>query len=872
MMYKLSKRRATLIGLLFLILIAAGLTFNLNSKINDEPLFQSLPENKEPKMVPNDWMAKQKLYPNSKFSHEHYLHSLRQARSLHDNSPSFRASWELAGPKNIGGRITDIAIHPDNPTTMYIGAASGGILKTTNNGLSWENVFTEAPVIAIGALTIDPVNPNVLYAGTGEANASSYSFIGNGLYKSSDAGLSWDFVGLEQSAYFGRILVDHSNSQRVFAAACGTLFTPNEQRGIYRSEDAGSNWEQVLFVSDSTAGIDIVQHPSNPDILYAAMWERMRGITYRRSHGPTSGIYKTLDGGDTWTLLENGLPGGGQKGRIGLAIAQNNPEIVYAFIDRNISGNVVASVFKTTNGGASWQQTNDGSLSDMNSTFGWYFGQIRVDPLNDNRIFMLGVDLYRSDNGGNSYTQIAGYYNIDEIYVDHHAMYIDPNTGFIVHGNDGGLYTSSNYGNSWNKINNLPMTQFYAIEVDYLNPQRIYGGTQDNNTVRTLTGSLTDWQRILGGDGFYCLVDYTNSNTIYAESQWGNLYRSTNGGNNFSYIANDFSGDRTNWSSPLIMHPDNNQTLFFGTYRVWKTTNRGNSWTAISSDLTHNLVGSGFSTLTTLAISNLNPGQILAGSDDGRVHITANGGLNWADISAGLPVRWITRVAFDPFVINTIYVTVSGFRWDEPHPYVFRSTNLGQDWESISGNLPELPVNVIIADPGVQNRLFVGTDAGIFYTENGGEQWWGLSQGIPNVPVTDLKIHHPTRNIVAGTYGCSAYKLDLGLLTGYDESARPVKENAVVLRTPSPNPFSGSASTGIEFSFYLASESNVNLAVYSLNGTLVRTLASGNHAGGSHTYSWNVKNEGGKTLASGVYIISLATSSGNANQRIVIAD
>lgn len=831
-----------------------------------QPIFQSKPEVREPKMEPNDWLAKQKLYPNPSFSYDHYLHALQQANALHKSSTMRNAEWELAGPTNIGGRITDIAIHPDFPTTLYIGAASGGIFKTVNNGFSWENVFTDAPVISIGALAIDPDNSNVLYAGTGEANASSYSFIGNGIYKTTDAGQSWSHIGLEQSAYVGRILVDHNDSERVFVAACGTLFTPNEMRGIYRSNNGGDDWEQVLFVSDSTAGVDIAQHPTDPDILYAAMWERMRGITYRRSHGQTSGIYKSVDGGDNWTLLTNGLPGGSQKGRIGLAIAQNNPEIVYAFIDRLVGGSVVASIYKTTNGGQNWTQTNDGTLSGMNSTFGWYFGQIRVDPQNDNRIWALGVDLYRSDNGGNSYIQLAGYFNLNEIYVDHHAMFIHPTTGQIIHGNDGGLYKSSDYGNSWSKINNLPLTQFYAIEVDYLNPQRIYGGTQDNNTVRTWTGNLNDWDRILGGDGFYSLVDYTNSNIIYAESQWGNLYRSLNGGNNFSYIANAWSGDRTNWSSPYVMHPEDPQTLYFGTYRVWKTTNRGTSWNAVSGDLTHSLASSGFSTITTIAISTLNANYLLAGTDDGRVHLSTMGGIGWTDISDGLPLRWITRVAFDPFDLNTIYATVSGFRWDEPHPYVFRSTDLGQNWEPISNNLPELPVNVIIADPGQQNRLFVGTDAGIFYTDNGGENWGSLMNGMANVPVTDLKIHHPTRTLVAGTYGNSAYRLNLDLITN---TTNPVADDAiVVLKPPFPNPVSSGGNISLEY--YLPKNSTCLIQVSDSRGQLLATLFSGQQNGGSHHISWNLNDQQGRSLPAGLYVVHLQSGNSKQEQKLII--
>ncbi len=826
----------------------------------------SLPEVREPKMEPNDWLAKQKLYPNPGFSHDHYLQALQQASTLHKSTASRSAVWELAGPTNVGGRITDLAIHYNNPSTIYVGAASGGIFKTTDNGFSWQHIFTDAPVISIGALAIDHSDQNILYAGTGEANSSSQSFIGNGIYKTTDAGQTWEHIGLEQSAYIGRILIDHSDSERVFVAACGTLFTPNETRGIYRSINGGADWERILFVTDSTAAIDIVQHPTEADILYAAMWERRRGLTYRRSHGASSGIYKSVDGGDSWTLLTNGLPGGSQKGRIGLAIAQNNPDILYAFIDRLVGSSNIASVYKTINGGQSWVQTNDGILSDMNRNFGWYFGQIRVDPQNDDRIYVLGVELFRSENGGNSYTELAGYGNIDEIYVDQHAMYIHPITGQIVHGNDGGLYRSNNYGNSWSKINNLPLTQFYAIEVDYLNPQRIYGGTQDNNTIRTWTGALNDWDRILGGDGFYCLVDYTNSNIIFAEYQWGQLFRSLNGGNNFNYIAGAWSDDRTNWSSPYVMHPEDPQILYFGTYRIWKTTNRGSNWTAVSGDLTHNLALSGFSTISTMAISSLNPNYILAGSDDGRVHISTSGGFGWTDISEGLPLRWITRVAFDPFDINTIYVTVSGFRWDEAHPYVFRSTDLGQNWEPISSNLPELPVNVIVADPGQEGRLIVGTDAGIFYTDNNGENWGSLMHGLPNVPVTDLKIHQPTRTLVAGTYGCSAYRLNLDLITGL--SSPLYTANQAILSDPYPNPISANEKLKVEW--YLPTAGQCKLQLFDLSGQVVAEINTGHMQSGHHLIHLDLQNTGRVALVPGVYILRLLFDGHSLEKRVVV--
>ncbi|HMM12257.1 MAG TPA: T9SS type A sorting domain-containing protein [Bacteroidales bacterium] len=760
-------------------------------------LFPQKPEVREPKREPNDWLGKQKVFPHGRFSQEHYLEGLRQAGDLHRRSPRRQIMWEPAGPVNIGGRITDIEAHPLQPETIYVGAASGGIFKSTDNGQSWQHLFEQQPVISIGDIAIDPSNPQVIWAGTGEANSSSFSFVGNGIYRSADGGETWVHKGLDQSAYIGRIVVDYSNSQRVFVAALGSLFTPSQMRGIYRSTDGGDSWQRVLFVSDSTSGSDIVQHPTNPDILYASLWERMRGLTYRRSHGATSGIYKSTDGGQNWVKLTAGLPTGNTPGRIGLAIANNNPEIVYAFIDQLINGQERATVYRSTNGGTSWTRTNDGAIAGMNSNFGWYFGQIRVDPRNDNRFWVLGVDLYRSDNGGQSYTQLAGYYNINDVYVDHHALWVHPVSGLMWHGNDGGLYRSADLGNSWEKINKLPLTQFYTIEVDYLNPHRLYGGTQDNNTIRTWSGAADGWDRILGGDGFYTLVDYTNSNTIYAESQWGNLYRSDNGGFNFSWIGSSWSGERTNWSSPLVMHPTDPQTLYFGTHRVWKTTNKGQTWQAVSADLTRQLATSGFSTISTLAISSLNPNYVLAGTDDGRVHLSTSGGLFWSEVSAGLPLRWITRVAFDPFEANTIYATVSGFRWDEAHPYVFKSVNLGQSWVPIQGNLPLLPVNVIVPDPQRPGWLYVGTDAGIFYTENGGQQWQSLMDGMPMVPVYDLKIHVPTYTLVAGTYGNSAYRLNLGMLTGLGQNL--VTNNGHELRL-FPNPAQSFSDIQISFS------------------------------------------------------------------------
>lgn len=815
---------------------------------------------------PDEWMARQRSYPYGKIKPESYLNAMHQAALLHAASPQKRFGWEFMGPTNIGGRITDIEVPRDDTSTIYLGAATGGILKSIDNGQSWENIFKNAEVISIGDLAIDPNNSNVLYAGTGEANASSFSFLGNGIYKSTDAGASWIHTGLQNSAYIGRVIVDYQNSNRVFVAACGNLFTPNPDRGIYRSDNGGATWTRKLFVTDSTSGIDIVQHPTNPSILYAAMWERTRGLNYRNSFGFSSGIYKSINGGDTWQKLQNGFPTDYGYGRIGICIAPSNPEMLYAFCDAESS----VDVFRSYNGGTSWTHVNDAALQEMNSDFGWYFGQVRVDPLNANRLYVMGVDLFRSDNAGTSWTHLAGYFNFDQIHVDHHAMFIDPVSGRILEGNDGGLYVSYHYGNSntWRKLNNLPLTQFYDIEIDQQNPERLYGGTQDNFTIRTLTGATDDWEAILGGDGFYSIVDYTDPDIIYAESQWGGLQKSTNGGYSWISMVDQMTGDRKNWSAPVVMDPQNHFVLYFGTYRVWKTTNSGYGWLPVSPDLTKGPDGSSWHTISTLAVSPLNTNIVIAGTDDGKVQISTNAGNTWTDITAGLPDRSITRVAADPFDESAVYVTLSGFRWDEAVPHVYRSPDQGSTWVDISGNLPDLPVNVIALDPVLQDHIFVGTDAGVYYTTNGGVNWWGLGDGLGNVAVMAMKIHEGTRKLVAGTYGLSAYKIDLDGINVEIPRVNPETVNSGL--SVFPNPFMSGQSAGTKISFTTKTSGKVTVSINDINGKEIQRVLDASLSEGEHTITWNGCYSSGKPVDQGIYFVVVNSAGGKARQKVLL--
>ncbi len=728
-------------------------------------LFNNQLIKKESKEYPSDWFFMQRAFPLGEIPIAKYYEAIEQVQQIKSFSKSSTENpWILVGPTNIGGRISDIEMSRTSFDTIYAGVASGGVFKSVDEGLTWFPIFDETNTMSIGDLVLDPTNPNIIYVGTGEVNGGggSVTYGGNGVYKSTDAGTSWTHLGLEATEYISRIIIDPSNPQNIYLGAMGKLFGKNFDRGLYKSTDGGLTWTNKLFISDSTGCIDIALHPTNPDTVYAAMWERIRRPDRRSYGGLTCGLYRTTDGGETWTELINGLPHNSSTvGRIGISISASTPNIIYAIYADNIG--YFAGVYKSTNNGDSWTRTNDGDLSNLFSSYGWWFGNIRVDPANSNNVFVLGLDNYKTTNGGNSWFNTSG-----GIHVDQHGMYIHPlNPNFIAVGNDGGVYVSYNSGSNWYYRSNMPITQFYACDVDFQIPNRYYGGTQDNGTNRTLTGNQNDWQEILGADGFYVLVDPSNNNFIYAESQYGGFTRSTDGGSSFTYALNGVSGsDRFNWSTPFILDPSNPTILYIGSNLVYKSTNRAVSWIPISPDLTNgpptgNQV---YGTITTIALAPSDPDVIYVGTDDANVWVTTDGGTSWVKISTSLPTRWITRVAVDPNDAAIAYVTLSGYRYDEYLPHVFRTTDSGINWLDISSNLPDAPVNDIIVDPDSTEILYLGTDVGVFVSNNLGDSWDYLGENLPNAPITDLVLHNPTRTLIAATYGRSMYSISIATI------------------------------------------------------------------------------------------------------------
>lgn len=806
---------------------------------------------------PAEWMYNQRAYPNNYINKGAYKDAFAQSKQILANrSPEAAGEWTFVGPLNTGGRITDVAIAPDNDDHLYLATATGGIFRSYDRGINWTPIFDEVSKPSIGDIAIAPSNPQIIYAGTGEANGSATdgAYFGDGIYRSTNAGDTWTNIGLPESNHIGRIVVDPTNPDRVFVAATGQLYGKNEERGIYRTTNAGGNWERVLFVTDSTAAIDVAMNVANTNIIYAAMWERTRKPWERDYGGVTSVIHRSMDGGTTWTALgtSNGLPApNSQTGRIGIAVSESEPATVYARFTTNEITNEFNGLYKSTNNGDNWTLvTSAGALSGIDANFGWYFGNVRVNPTNANEVYILGLDVAKSTNSGTSWQTLNG------MHVDHHALdFSRTNSNFMLAGNDGGAYISNNGGNSWSKFLNLPITQFYNIEVDKTQPERLYGGTQDNNTIRTITGSASDWQSIWGGDGFHVNVDPVDNNYIYVESQYGYLGRSTNGGSSFNGATNGISGnDRNNWNTPVIISPFNHEILYYGTNRLY-TSNKASSWSVISPDLTDGLHPSGslaFGTLTAIASSYNNLDVIYTGSDDGNVNVTFDGGTTWTNVSDGLPDQYITSIATVPANDLTAYVALSGFKYMDYTPRVFKTTDGGQNWSDISSNLPNIPVNDIIVYPA-ENILFVATDLNVWYSKDDGSNWTILGNNLPFTVVMDLKFHEPTKTLYAGTFGRAMHSFDVSDILGVNENQ--LTSDSVKIY---PNP----ATSEFTITHTFSSEGNVQL--FDITGKKIKELFSGNFATNK---SIKIKTEG---IAPGVYLVKINNGKLSTTKKLMI--
>ena len=817
------------------------LTFSCN--LNENPAHVEKQESESPdKHIPNEWFYMQRSFPNG-VNKKIQIDALKQVTSMKEEAKQRNAEpWSFVGPTNVGGRITDIEMPLSDINTVYAGTASGGIFKSTDQGDNWFPIFDDALSLAIGDMAISESNEDLIYVGTGEPNGGggSIAYDGYGVYKSEDAGENWTHIGLEEVGSIGKVIIDPTDNDKVFVAAMGDLFGNSPERGIYRTIDGGSSWDQVLTLTDSTGGIDMVIHPEDPNIILAAMWERLRRPSYRDYAGESSGIYKSVDGGDTWSKITVDLPTG-QIGRIGLTISSSPPYQVWALVGGDDFRYI--GIYKSPDLGESWEDLGLNGI-DRNETSYW-FNKIFVDPTNPEKLFTACLDMFQSTDGGDSW-----FYSSDNMHVDQHTIFIHPlNPDLVFAGNDGGVYRSFDGGFGWDKKNTLPITQFYTTAIDPTNNDRMYGGTQDNGTVRTTAG-VDDWQRILGGDGFVVQINPNNGANLYYEWQFGNLYRSENLANTDNYIK-PTDLENFNWNTPHLIDPNNDNIIYAGGESLWKSTDRGDNWQIIGRDFTNSGGGNlAFGTITSIDISPLNSNVIYVGMDDGNIWGTRNGGLSWTDLEAQIPDRWVTKIHADPNNEEVVYVSISGYRYNEYIGHIFKSTDHGANWTDISQQLPELPVNDFIVDPLVEGQIFVATDIAVFMTEDEGQNWTILGEDLPNVPVTDIDFDANTGWLTAATYGRSMYRININRNLGvYTNNVAEAVKDLVLF----PNPVNDIA----RLKFDISNDSSLSFTITNLNGQVLREWNSNNLIAGLNDISINVSD-----FIPGIYNLKLASKKG----------
>ena len=688
------------------------------------------------------------------------------------------------GPAVTSGRVIAFAVDPNDRAKYYVAVASGGVWKTVNSGTTWTPVFDNEGAFSIGAIALDPKNPSTVWVGTGERNSQRSVAYGDGVYRSDDGGRSWRNVGLKTSEHIGRIAIDPRNSNIVFVAAQGPLWSAGGERGLYKTTDGGKTWKAVINISENTGVTDVVIDPANPDTMYAASWQRRRHFYTLINGGPESAIYKSTDGGETWNRLRAGLPPG-DLGRIGLSISPANPNVVYASVEA--SGNL-SGIFRTNDRGATWERMGNRIAQGM------YYGQIVADPKNVDRVYIPDVVMQVSDDGGR--TQRAAGERLK--HVDNHALWIDPNnTDYLLVGCDGGVYESFDRAENWHFKANLPIAQFYDVTVDNSVPfYNVYGGTQDNNSLggpaknRSIAGIVnSDWILTNGGDGFKSQVDPLDPNIIYAESQNGGLVRFDKRTGDRVGIApiegKDIESQRYNWDSPFIISPHSNTRLYFAGHKLYKTDNRGDDWKVISGDLSRGIDRNTlpvmgkiwgpdaiakhqstalYGNASAISESPKKAGLIYVGTDDGLIQITENDGGSWRKVDkiAGVPSdSYVTRIHASQHDTNTVYATFNNHQNGDFKPYIVKSTDTGKTWTSITGNLPVRGSLYAFNEDHVNpNLLFVGTEFGAFFTVDGGAKWVQLRSGLPTIAVRDIAIQKTENDLVLGTFGRGIYVLD----------------------------------------------------------------------------------------------------------------
>ena len=838
-------------------------------------------------------------------------------------------TYRNLGPFRAGAWITDIAV-PEFPEkahlyTFYIATRNGGVWKTVNNGTTFEPIFDEQEALSVGAVTLAPSQPDIVWVGTGEAANARSSYWGDGVYKSTDAGETFENMGLHDSHHIARIVIHPENPDIVYVAAMGHLYSFNEERGVFKTIDGGRTWNKVLYINEKVGVIDLAMNRDNPDILYAAAYEKYRYPWHFEEGGPESGIYKTTDAGEHWTRIGGGLPEG-KIGRIGIDIYRKNPDIIYAVVEnanvrppteqeaehdrrwgresqQRIFG---GEVYWSDDAGATWIKTN--TVEDnVGGKAAYSFNQIRVDPNNDQNVYVTSVAIASSTDGGKTWFDInwPPRRMFSRSFGDVRSFWIDPqNSDRMIMGSDGGVHITYDGGRTCDHYTNLPLGEVYAIGVDMEHPYNVYAGLQDHESWKgpsnSWSGSITldDWVTVGTGDGMYNQVDPNDSRWLYNTSQFGDHYRlDQKSGTRTSIVPRRPRGEdpyRLNWNTPIHISPHNSEIIYTGTQCLLRSMHRGDNWQEISPDLTENdpvkIAGRGhiqYCTITTISESPVTPGVIWVGTDDGKVWLTKNYGASWTECTAAIaetggPANyWVSRVFASNFNEGTAYVTKTGYRRDDFRTFVFKTDDFGATWTSLAGNLENKPVNVIVEDRVNPQLLFLGTDRGVYVSMNGGNNWVRLKNNMPTVPVHDLLVHPREKDLVVGTYGRSLFIADIAPLQELTEEmlAEEVYLFAVAPKIPQTGRALGNYNlyghryvttpnepNALEIYYYLKNpaEGRVTVTVADPYGTVMRTM-NGSNESGINKVLWNIGR-----VSPGEYVVTLETGSGQWSQRALV--
>jgi photosystem II stability/assembly factor-like uncharacterized protein len=735
---------------------------------------------------------------------------------MKQTSPFKDLKWQFIGPTNISGRCTDVeAISPRGENyTIWIGSATGGVWKSVNEGTTFEPVFREMPTASIGDIAIDPKNPDIVWVGTGEANIFRSSNPGCGIFKTTDGGKIWNIMGLENTHTIGRIRINPRNTEIVYVAATGHEWTRNEDRGLYKTNDGGKTWTKVFYIDENTGIYDLVLDPKDPNTIYCTSWERIRlkwndPRTYETTKN--CGIWKSTDGGKNWKKINSGLPAMNKMGRIGIDIALSNPKVLYAYVDNYevayaakpgemdsygrqrkdvIKG---ATVYRSNNSGETWTQVS-GLTPDQktfmerhSATYGWVFGQIRVDPKNENTVYTMGLMLNQSTDGGKTFQSLRGP------HVDHHGLWIDPaNSNYLLNVQDGGLTISYDRGKTWKyPIKELPLIQFFNLAYDFSTPFRVFGSIQDHGSYYGVVDlsrgrdrvQPVEFNDILGGEGTTHTVNPIDNNTIYASGFYGHLSRAeidNYPGSVKNLLPAMMPGEaplRGDWVAPTLVSPHNPDIIYHGMQYLMRSKDRGDTWEFISPDLTYNdpdkMGDISYQTISVFDESPLRSGLIYAGTDDGRIWRTKDGGEIWTEIRTGaVPQKFVSRLVASNYDIGTVYMTQTGRRDDDFQVYIWKSTDFGDTWQDISGNIPVGPVNTIREDPVNRNILYAGTDGGVFVSKDSGKKWDVLGD-LQFSYVHDLAVHPRDNMIIIATHGHGMWVMDANPINEKDKRRSP---------------------------------------------------------------------------------------------------